>query len=183
VDQKQHLELTRDLALRFNGVYGDIFTVPEGYTPKVGARIRSLQNPAAKMSKTDPSPENYIALLDEPDVIRRKIRRAVTDPGTEVTHDATKPGVSNLLELYAVAAGEDVSAVERRFVGKGYAELKKELGEATIEFLKPIQRLYRDIVRDKAGLSRILRDGAERAKAKAQETLTRTHEAIGFISR
>ncbi|MBN2582395.1 MAG: tryptophan--tRNA ligase, partial [Planctomycetes bacterium] len=180
-DQKQHLELTRDLAERFNGIYGKVFTVPKPFIPKVGARIMSLKDPTSKMSKTDEDANTYVALLDEPDVVRRKIKRAVTDPGREVVYDESRAGLVNLLSIYAATTGEPIEAIVARYEGKGYGDLKKDLGEVLVEFLKPIQDRYHDIIADQAGLARVLKDGADRALARTRPLLERVHEVLGFI--
>lgn len=180
-DQKQHLELTRNLAERFNGIYGNVFTVPEPFIPKVGARIMSLKDPTSKMSKTDEDDATYVALLDEPEAVRRKIKRAVTDAGREVVYDESRPGLANLLTIFAATAGEPIETIVGRYEGKGYGDLKKELAEAIVEFLRPVQQRYRDIIADEPGLARVLADGAARALARTRPLLARVHEALGFI--
>ena len=180
-DQRQHLELARDLAQRFNTTYGPAFKAPEPYVPPVGARIMSLQDPTSKMSKSDPKAANYIALLDDPDTVDRKVRRAVTDPGKTVACDPAKPGVTNLLTIYSVVADEPLESLERRYVDKGYGRLKSDLAEALVEFLKPIQRRYLDVSKDRAALSRILQEGAERAAERARSKLRDVHRLLGFI--
>ncbi|NMA95118.1 MAG: tryptophan--tRNA ligase, partial [Clostridiales bacterium] len=139
-DQKQHLEITRDIAERFNNIYGDVFTVPEGYIPKVGARIMSLQDPTSKMSKSDENPNSFIGILDDPDTIMRKFRRAITDSDTEIRYDEQdKAGISNLMSIYSCMTGKDFDEIEKEFVGKGYGDFKTAVGESVIEVLKPIQ--------------------------------------------
>jgi tryptophanyl-tRNA synthetase len=181
-DQKQHLELTRDIAQRFNNVYGPIFTVPEPMIPPVGARIMGLQEPTAKMSKSDDAETNAVYLLDEPAVIERKFKRAVTDMGNEVRFAPDeKPGVSNLMSILAAVSGQTFDQIAAAYSGQGYGRFKQAVADAVVECLKPVQARYRDIRGDEAALKRILRDGAGRAAARADETLRRVHEALGFI--
>ena len=181
-DQKQHLELTRDVALRFNNLYGEVFTVPEPLIPKVGARIMGLQEPTAKMSKSDKAETNAIYLLDPPDKITRKLKRAVTDSDGEVRFDRdAKPGVANLMSILSAISGEDFAAIEQRFAGQGYGAFKGAVAEAVVETLRPVQERYETIRADREGLQRILRDGAARASERANTVLSRVHEAIGFI--
>jgi tryptophanyl-tRNA synthetase len=135
-DQEQHMEFTRRVARKFNGVYGEVFRIPESYTPRTGARLMGLQTPTAKMSKSDRNSDNYVALLDSPDVVRRKIKAAVTDSGSEIRCDAAKPGISNLPTLYAAVSGEGVESIQNRYVGKGYAEFK---GEASWKPKRPMR--------------------------------------------
>jgi tryptophanyl-tRNA synthetase len=182
-DQKQHLELTRDLAERFNGRYGETFKLPEPYMPEVGARIMSLDDASKKMSKSNPNPNSYIALLDEPDVVRKKIARAVTDSGREVKYDpAAKPEVSNLISIYAHCAGLAVEEVERRYEGQGYGQFKKDLAEHVVSVLEPLQARYREI-RQSGELARVLKEGAERASAIADRTVALVKERMGFLPR
>jgi tryptophanyl-tRNA synthetase len=181
-DQKQHLELTRDIANRFNGLYGEVFTVPEPMIPPVGARIMGLQEPTAKMSKSGDAETDAIYLLDAPEVITRKLKRAVTDMDGSIRHDiANKPGVSNLLSILSAITGESFAALETRFAGKGYGHLKGEVADAVVACLAPVQARYQDIRADTDGLKRVLRDGADRASARADATLKRVHEVLGFI--
>lgn len=180
-DQKQHLELTRDLAGRFNNRFGETFTIPEPYIPKVGARIMSLDDASKKMSKSNPNPGSYIALLDEPDVIRKKISRAVTDSGREVKYDpAAKPEVSNLISIYAHCAGITVEEVEARYEGQGYGPFKKDLAEHVVGTLEPLQTRYREI-RQSGELHRVLAEGAEKASAIADKTVAAVKEKMGFL--
>jgi len=185
-DQKQHLELTRDIALRFNNLYGKdgkgIFVVPEPMIPPVGARIMGLQDPTAKMSKSDDAETNALYLLDTPDVITRKIKRAVTDLGSEVRFDiAEKAGVSNLLSILAATTGKPVAVLEAEFAGKQYGAFKAAVAEAVIECLKPVQARYAELREDRDGLRAVLKDGAERASQRADATLKRVHDVLGFI--
>jgi tryptophanyl-tRNA synthetase len=180
-DQKQHLELTRDLAERFNQRFGETFVIPEVYIPKIGGRIMSLEDPTKKMSKSDPSPNAYISMLDEPDVVRKKISRAVTDSGREVRYDKeNKAAISNLMTIYALCAGVTLEEVEARFEGKGYGQFKKELAEVVIATLEPIQKRQRELLESGVVLD-ILREGAERAASKAADTLAKVKERVGFV--
>ena len=179
-DQKQHLELSRDIAERFNGVYGDVFTVPDGYFPKVGARVMSLQEPTRKMSKSDPE-ETYIAILDKPEVIRRKMRRAVTDcDNTVVFNPENKPGVSNLMSILSALSGMSMEAISAEYDGKGYGKFKDAVADSVIAALEPIQKRYDEISADKAYLQEILSDGAERASALAHRTMLKVRKKIGY---
>jgi tryptophanyl-tRNA synthetase len=182
-DQKQHLELTRDLAQRFNSLYGQSFTTPEPYIAERGSRIMALQDPTSKMDKSDPNPANYIALLDDADTVRRKIMRAVTDEGKEIVYDEAKPGVANLLTIYSAIAGEPIDELEVRYAGKGYAPFKRDLGEALVEFLRPIQERYRTVAQDRDSLTTILRKGAEIARSRAEVTLEKVYRNLGLIPR
>ena len=179
-DQKQHLELSRDIAERFNGVYGDVFTVPEGYFPKVGARVMSLQEPTRKMSKSDPE-ETYIAILDKPEVIRRKMRRAVTDCDNSVRFDPeNKPGVSNLMSILSALSGMTMDEITAEYDGKGYGKFKDAVADCVISALEPIQKRYEEISADKTYLQDVLMDGAERATALAQRTMFKVRRKIGY---
>lgn len=181
-DQKQHLELARDIAQRFNGLYGPVFTVPEPMIPPVGARVMGLQNPTAKMSKSGDAETDAIYLLDAPDVVTRKVKRAVTDLGSEIRFDiAEKPGISNLMSILGAIKGESFDSIAARYVGKGYGHFKAEVAEAVVECLKPIQAHYASIREDVPGLRKVLRAGADAAAAQADATLARVHEALGFI--
>ena len=180
-DQKQHLELTRDLAQRFNNQYGDIFTVPEPYIPAVGARIMSLQDPTAKMSKSDEDSNNYIALLDSPDAICTKLKRAVTDSGKDIQYDESKPGISNLMTIYSCITGKSFDSIQEKYTGKGYSQFKSDLAEIVIEFLRPVQERYKIISADRDALTSTLCNGAEVAQNRAQHILNKVHSALGFI--
>jgi tryptophanyl-tRNA synthetase len=177
-DQKQHLELTRDIAIRFNRDYGETFRVPEPYIPKLGARIMSLSDPLKKMSKSDDDPNGCVMLMDDDDTIQRKFKRAVTDSGTEIRFDQTRPAINNLLEIYHLITGKTQEEVEEHFAGKGYAQLKGHLADATIEFLKPIQRRVKDISDDQ--LNEILQTGRDKAAAIAALTLKQVFNRIGL---
>jgi len=181
-DQKQHLELTRDIALRFNNLYGNVFKVPEPMIPPVGARIMGLQEPTGKMSKSDDAETNALYLLDPPDTIVRKIKRAVTDMDNSVRFSiAEKPGVSNLLSILSATTGEAIPALESRFAGQGYGAFKSAVADAVVECLKPVQAKYHGIREDREGLRRVLQDGAHRASVRADATLKNVHEVLGFI--
>jgi len=183
-DQKQHLELTRDLAIRMNNKYGKLFKVPEGYFPKVGARIMSLQEPTKKMSKSDENPMNYIALLDDPDTITRKLRKAVMDSTRGITYEPkARPGVANLLTIYGALTDLTPKAVAHKYADKGNAELKNDLTEVVIEFLRPFQQRYHELMDDKGFLLQLLRRGADQAREQAQPTLRNVQQALGFLTR
>ncbi len=182
-DQKQHLELTRDIAQRFNGVYGDVFTIPEGYFGKVGSRVMSLQEPTRKMSKSDPE-DTFIGLLDPPDVVRRKVKRAVTDSDAEIRFDpAAKPGVSNLLSIIAALTGESVESTVAGLEGQGYGTLKNRVSECVIEALEPMQAEHRRLMADKAYLQGVLDENARVAAQMAQRTLNKVKRKIGLAER
>jgi len=180
-DQKQHVELTRDLASRFNNRYGEAFVVPEPVIQETGARIMGLDDPSNKMSKSNPNISSYILMLDKPADIRKKFSRAVTDSEMSVRYDwETKPAVSNLIEIHSVFSGLSIPEVEQRFAGEGYGTFKKEIAEVVIEKLTPIQEHFNDIVNSDE-LTQILRDGAERASSVANETLRKAKENMGFL--
>ncbi|ANE45076.1 tryptophanyl-tRNA synthetase [Paenibacillus swuensis] len=179
-DQKQHLELTRDLAQRFNQRFGDLFTVPEPYIQKVGARIMSLDDASSKMSKSSPNPASFISMLDAPDVIRKKISRATTDSGREVKFDpANKPEISNLMSIYAGCSGLSLQEVEAKYEGEGYGAFKKGVAEAVVSLLEPIQQRYYEI-RESGQLDAILAQGAEKAAVTANATLREVKQRMGF---
>ena len=183
VDQKQHLELTRNIAQRFNSIYGDVFTVPEGYFGKVGSRIMSLQEPTRKMSKSDPD-DCYIAILDPEDAIRRKIKRAVTDSDGEIRYDPeNKPGVSNLLSIIAAMSGQELDAVVGDLQGQGYGALKNRCTEVVLDTLRPIQAEHARLMADKGYLQSILDENAQRANYLAQKTLRKIQKKVGFAAR
>ncbi|HVL33012.1 MAG TPA: tryptophan--tRNA ligase [Actinomycetota bacterium] len=182
-DQKQHLELTRDVAIRFNNRYGETFVVPEPAIPKQGARIMDLQEPSNKMSKSEDSPQGTILLLDPPDVVRKKIKTAVTDSGREVLARADKPAISNLLTIFSAVTGTSVSDLEQTYEGKGYGDFKRELGDALVAFLEPIQARYASFVNDRSELARVLESGAQKAESVAAKTLARAYERVGFLPR
>src|ERR1043166_4179380 len=178
-DQKQHLELTRDIAIRFNRDYGQTFVVPDPFIPKVGARIMSLADPMKKMSKSDEESEaGCIMLLDDDDAVRRKFKRAVTDSGTEIRFDESRPAINNLLTIYQLLTGKSSEEIEEHFAGRGYAQLKSELADVTVEFLRPFQERMRSIGDDE--LHRILSEGADKARAIARETMREVKERMGI---
>jgi len=177
-DQKQHLELTRDLAIRFNRDYGETFRIPDPYIPKVGARIMSLSDPLKKMSKSDDDPNGCVMLMDDADTVQRKFKRAVTDSGTDITFDESRPAIYNLLEIFHLVTGMSPREVEDHFAGKGYAQLKGQLAEVTIEFLKPVQQRVREITDDQ--LDQILSKGREKAEGIAALTLKQVYSNLGI---
>ena len=181
-DQRQHVELTRDIAIRFNGRFGETFVVPKATIQEVGARVMDLQVPTAKMSKSVDSPQGTVLVLDPPAVIAKKIKAAVTDSGTDVRHDpAEKPGVSNLLELYAVATDRTIGDVEQEFAGSGYGALKSGVADAVIDFLRPLQERYEDLAADPAEVDRQLAVGAAKARVIADPVLERVRRAVGLL--
>ncbi|MBR6570287.1 MAG: tryptophan--tRNA ligase, partial [Clostridia bacterium] len=182
-DQKQHLELARDIAQRFNGVYGDVFTVPEGKFGKVGTRVMSLQDPTRKMSKSD-AEDTYIALLDPPDVIRRKIKRAVTDSDAEIRFDpANKPGVSNLLSIIAALTDTTVEEAAAELAGQGYGKLKERVTDVVISTLEPLQAEHKRLMADKTYLQGVLDENAEIANRMATRMLRKVQRKVGFADR
>ena len=183
-DQKQHCELTRDIAIRFNNIYGETFKVPEAYIPKVGARIMSLSAPNSKMSKSDP--QGCVFIMDKPEDIARKFKRAITDSDTEncVRFDPeNKPGVSNLISIYSSVTGKRFEEIEREFAGQGYGAFKPAVGEAVIETLRPIREESERMLADKAYLQQIYTDGAKRATAVARRTLRKVYKRVGFVEK
>lgn len=180
-DQKQHVEITRDIALRFNNLYGEIFTIPEVYIPKVGARIMGLLEPTKKMSKSDSNINNILNLLDEPNDVIAKIKRAVTDSGSEVRFHKDKPGVSNLLTILTTITNESIAQLEQKYLGQGYGKFKADVAEAVVSFLKPIQQQYKALRHDLPFLNAVLKQGTEAAIARAAITLRKVHEAIGLV--
>lgn len=185
-DQKQHLELTRDIANRFNNLYGDVFTVPEPYIPEFGARVMSLQDPTKKMSKSDENPNGYIMLLDEPKKIEKKLKKAVTDSDEQARiyfDNKEKPGVSNLLTLMSVATKRSIEDLVPEYEDKMYGHLKKDTAAAVVSMLEPIQARFKEIREDQTLLNQIMREGAEKAGARAEQTLKAVYNAVGFIPR
>jgi tryptophanyl-tRNA synthetase len=181
-DQRQHLELTRDIAERFNHRFGELFVIPEAEIPEIGGRIMDLQEPENRMSTTRGTPQGTVRMLDEPDVIRKKFKSAVTDSGTDVRHDrAEKPGITNLLEIMSVATGEPVPELEARYDGGGYGRFKADVGEAVVELLVPIQRRYEELRGDEGELRRMLAAGAEKARTESEPTLEQMYERMGFV--
>jgi tryptophanyl-tRNA synthetase len=183
-DQKQHVELTRDVAQRFNSIYGDVFKIPEPYIPKTGARVMSLSAPETKMSKS--SPEGCVFLMEKPEDIQRKFKRAVTDSDTEhcVRYDpANKPGVSNLMAIYSAVTGKTYAEIEAEFDGQGYGAFKPAVGEAVVECLRPIREESERIMKDKAYLESVYKAGAEKASYVANKTLRKVYKKVGFVQR
>ena len=179
-DQRQHVELMREIARRFNERFGETLVVPELLVPEVGARIMDLQEPERKMSTTGGTEGGTVLVLDEPDVIRKKFSRAVTDSGSEVVRSPEKPGITNLIDILAVARGSDPAAIEAEFAGSGYGDFKKAVAEAVVEYLTPVQQRYRDLRADEAELDRILGLGAEKASALAAPVLADVRRRMGF---
>ena len=183
-DQKQHVEICRDIATRFNGIYGDVFKLPEPYIPKVGARVMSLTSPENKMSKSDKDQNGCVYMLERPEDIMRKFKKAVTDSEACVRYDpAAKPGVSNLMQIYAVTTGKSFEEIEREFAGHGYGDFKAAVGESVVELLRPIQEETARILADKAYLQGVYRAGAEKAARVANRTLGKVYKKVGFIDR
>lgn len=180
-DQKQHLEITRDIAERFNGVYGNVFTVPEPYFPKVGARVMSLQDPTRKMSKSDPNPKGTVYLTDEPNIIMKKFKSAVTDSEMSVHYGEGKDGINNLMTIYSAVTGDSLETIEHDFAGKGYGDFKKAVGEAVVAELEPVQQRYNEYLSDKSYLADCWSNGADFASRLAQRTLTKAMKKIGFV--
>ena len=182
-DQRQHLELCRDLAQRFNHQYSETFIIPEPYIPKQGARIMSLADPSRKMSKSDENEKATLYILDEPDQIRKKIGSAVTDSGSEITANPEKPGVSNLLTIHSALSGKSISELEEYFSGKGYGELKSELTEIIAESLAPVRTRYKELIEDKSYLQTVLAEGAKAAQKRAYKILSKVYRKVGFPDR
>ena len=183
VDQMQHLEITRDIAERFNNIYGNVFTIPEAYIGKVGAKIMSLQDPSKKMSKSDENPNASIYLLDDPDTIMRKCRRAVTDSEAQILYREEQPGVKNLIDIYSACTGMKPDEVVKEFDGKGYGDFKTAVGEAVVSVLKPLQDEVARLEKDKAYINGIIKDNAEKAGYFANKTLRKVQKKIGFPER
>ena len=181
-DQKQHIELTRDIAVRFNGIYGETFKLPEPYIPEVGGRIMDLQSPTSKMSKSEIADGGCVLLLDKPEDIMRSFKRAVTDSETSIRFDVeNKPGISNLIQIYSVCTGKTLAAIESEFEGQGYGSFKQRVGEAVVETFRPIREEALRILADKAYLESVYKLGAEKASRAAGRTLRKVYKKIGFI--
>jgi tryptophanyl-tRNA synthetase len=180
-DQRQHLELARDVAERFNARFGETFTVPQGVYPEVGARIMDLQEPEKKMSTTGGTPQGTVKLLDDPDTIRKKFRSAVTDSGREVRRGDDKPGVTNLIDILSSLTGESVGSIEERYGDSGYGQFKTDVGDAVAAALEPIQARYRELRSDAAELQRLLARGAEKARKASEPTLEQMFDRMGFV--
>lgn len=183
IDQMQHLELTRDIAQRFNGIYGDVFTVPEAYIGKVGAKIMSLQEPTKKMSKSDENPNGSIYLMDDPDTIMRKCKRAVTDSEAQILYRDEQPGVKNLIDIYRACTNKTVDEVVKEFDGKGYGDFKMAVGEAIVSVLKPLQDEVARLEKDKGYIDSIIKNNAEKANYYATKTLRKVQRKVGFPDR
>lgn len=180
-DQKQHIEITRDIGSRFNNIYGDVFTLPDGFIPKAAARIKSLQDPTKKMSKSDDNVNSWIAILDSRDDIIRKFKRAVTDSDSRVIMSEDKPGVSNLITIYSAVTGKTVAEIEREFEGRGYGEFKLAVGEAVADELAPIKQKHDEIIKDKGELERLYKEGAQKAEYTARRTYLKAMKKVGFV--
>lgn len=183
VDQKQHLEITRDIAQRFNSIYGEVFTIPEPYIGKVGAKIMSLQDPDKKMSKSDENPNASIFLMDDRDSIIRKFKRAVTDSDNEVRYSDDKPGIKNLIDIYSLASQKPVDEIEKEFASAGYGNFKLAVGEAVADMLNPIQMRFEELSKDKSYIDGIIKTNAEKADYYAKKTLRKVQKKIGFPER
>jgi len=180
-DQLQHLEITRDIAQRFNGVYGDVFTIPEPYTGKIGARVMSLQDPTKKMSKSDENPNASVFLVDDANVIRKKFKRAVTDSETEVRYDVeNKPGISNLMDIYSATTGKSMEDIEKEFAGLGYGDFKTAVGDAVADLLTPLQERFAELKKDKAYIDSMIKANDEKAYYTSTKTLRKVKKKIGY---
>ena len=182
-DQRQHVEITRNIAQRFKGIYGDVFTMPEAYIPKVAARVMSLSEPEKKMSKSSPNENSFVLVMDKPEAIMRKFKRAITDSEGGIYRSPEKPGVTNLIEIYSAVTGMTPEAVENEFNGKGYGVFKPAVGEAVVEALRPIREETERLLGDKGYLETLYRQGAEKAAALANRTLRKVHKKVGFAPR
>lgn len=182
-DQLQHLEITRDIAQRFNAIYGDVFTIPEPYMGKAGAKIMSLQDPSKKMSKSDENPNASIYLMDDPDTVIRKFKRAVTDSEAQILYRDEQPGIKNLIDIYSACTGKSSDEVVKEFDGKGYGEFKMAVGEAVVSVLKPLQDRFAELSGDKAYLDGVIKNNAEKAEYYAAKTLRKVQKKVGFPER
>ena len=182
-DQLQHLEITRDIAQRFNGIYGDVFTIPEPYVGKSGAKIMSLQDPSKKMSKSDENPNASIYLMDDPDTIIRKFKRAVTDSEACVRYTENQPGIMNLIDIYCACTGKTPAETEKEFEGKGYGDFKLAVGEAVVSVLKTLQERYEDLSKNKDYIDKIIKENGEKANYYATKTLRKVQKKVGFPER
>lgn len=183
IDQKQHVELTRDIAGRFNGIYGDVFTLPEPYIPKTGMKINSLTDPTKKMSKSDPNPASYVAIIESRDDTIRKIKRAVTDSDSVVRYAPGKDGINNLMSIYSIFSGKSFEEIEREFEGKGYGDFKAAVGEACADGLESVRTEYARLIADKAYLEGLMKEGAEKAAYFAAKTMRKVYKKVGFTAR
>ena len=180
-DQKQHLEIARDIAKRFNGIYGDVFTIPEPYIAPIGAKVMSLQDPEKKMSKSDENENAKVLLTDSPDAIMRKFKRAVTDSEARVYVGENKPGINNLIEIYSCVTGKTADQITAEFEGKGYGDFKMAVGEAVVEELRPVQEKYNLYISDRAQLEAIYKEGAKKAEYVANKTLGKVMKKVGYV--
>lgn len=183
VDQKQHLELARDIAIRFNGIYGDTFKVPEGYIPKIGAKVMSLQEPAKKMSKSDENANSYVAILDKPEDIMRKFKRAVTDSEAVVRYADGKDGINNLMTIYSAVTGKRFDEIEKEFAYKGYGDFKTAVGEAVTEELRPVRERFEDLLKNKDYLENTYTESAKKALHFSERTLQKVYKKLGFVKK
>ena len=183
IDQKQHLELARDVAIRFNGQHGNTFVVPDGYIPKMGAKIMSLQDPAKKMSKSDPNPKGCVYILDPPETIIKKFKSAVTDSEAQVAYREGKDGINNLMTIYSCVTGKSYEQIESEFAGKGYGDFKMAVGQAVADHLAPIREKYNQLMNDKPYLESCYRAGAEKASRIAGRTLEKVYKKVGFLAK
>ncbi len=183
IDQMQHLEITRDIAQRFNGVYGDVFTIPEPYVGKSGAKIMSLQDPAKKMSKSDENPNASVYLMDDPDTIIRKFKRAITDSMARIAYTDEQPGIKNLLDIYCACTGKTSEEAVKEFDGSGYGDLKLAVGESVVSALKPVQERFAELSKDKAYIDEIIKENADKANYYAMKTLRKVQKKVGFPER
>lgn len=182
-DQLQHLEITRDIAQRFNAIYGDVFTIPEPYMQKAGAKIMSLQEPEKKMSKSDENPNASIYLMDDPDTVMRKFKRAVTDLEAQVRYREEQPGIRNLIDIYGACTGKTPEEIEREFDGRGYGDFKMAVGESVVSILKPLQERFAQLSKDKAYIDSAIKNNAEKAEYFAVKTLRKVQKKVGFPER
>ena len=181
-DQKQHLEITRDIAERFNNIYGETFKIPEAYIPKIGAKIMSLQEPEKKMSKSDENENAYVSILDPLDVILRKFKRAVTDSEREIRYDEeNKPGVSNLISIYSSTTGKSIEEIEKQFSGLSYGDLKEAVGVSVADVLKPVQERYNEYSSNKDFLNTVLKESAEKAFYLSRKTISKVYKKVGLV--
>ena len=183
VDQKQHLELARNIAIRFNGIYGDVFKVPEGYIPELGAKVMSLSSPDKKMSKSDPNPKSYISITEEKDSIIKKFKSAVTDSDNKIEFSDSKPGISNLLTIYSVMTGCTIKEAEASFAGRGYGEFKLAVGQAVADGLEPLRLKYNYYMNNKDYLEKVYTESAQKACSLSYKMLSKVQKKIGFIKK
>lgn len=183
IDQKQHLEIARDIAERFNHIYGEVFTIPEVFIGKSGAKIMSLQEPSKKMSKSDENPNASVYLMDDPDTVIRKFKRAITDSGSEVQYSEDKPGIKNLIDIYSAATSKSVEAIVKEFDGKGYGEFKLAVGEAVADVLRPLQARFKELSEEKTYIDSMIKNNDEKAQYYANKTLRKVQKKVGLTER